>query len=103
MDIFYGQFKSVVDCPTCQYESIQFDPFSVCSLPLINNNKKKIEVIFIKNHVHESKIIIAYDAAEKKKLPFLETEVRNRVEITQGVKIIFYVATYQTCDILQED
>lgn len=46
----YGQYKSIVDCPKCQYESIQFDPFLVVSLPLVNNNKKNFEIIFIRDH-----------------------------------------------------
>lgn len=38
----FGQFKSIVDCPNCQYESIQFDPFLMCTLPIVNDNVKKL-------------------------------------------------------------
>ena len=47
----YGQYKSIVDCPKCQSKSIQFDPFLLLSLPLINNNKKNLNVVFVKNHI----------------------------------------------------
>ena len=51
VDLMYGQYKSIVDCPKCEYESIQFDPFLVCSLPLVNNNKKDFTLTFVRKHV----------------------------------------------------
>ena len=42
VEIMYGQYRSVLDCPKCNYRSIQFDPFMMCSLPLVNNSLKKI-------------------------------------------------------------
>jgi ubiquitin C-terminal hydrolase len=66
----YGQYKSIVDCPKCQYESIQFDPFLMLSLPLINNNKKSIELIFIKDHTDEMSMTIAYDVKSKTTFKF---------------------------------
>ncbi len=29
-----GQYKSIVTCPTCNHESITFDPYSTLSLPI---------------------------------------------------------------------
>ncbi len=43
----YGQYRSVVDCPKCTKRSIQFDPFCMCSLPIINNSLKKLEITFL--------------------------------------------------------
>jgi ubiquitin carboxyl-terminal hydrolase 4/11/15 len=34
VDLFMGQYKSKVTCPTCQHESITFDPYSTLSLPI---------------------------------------------------------------------
>nr|CDS33928.1 ubiquitin carboxyl terminal hydrolase 4 [Hymenolepis microstoma] len=34
VDLFYGLLKSTVECPTCGYVSVTFDPFSSLSLPL---------------------------------------------------------------------
>lgn len=42
VDLMYGQYRSVVQCPTCDRVSITFDPFSVCSLPLVDNSRKSI-------------------------------------------------------------
>ena len=42
IETMYGQYRSVLDCPNCNYRSIQFDPFLMCSLPIVNNSTKKI-------------------------------------------------------------
>lgn len=34
VDLFMGQYKSIVTCPTCNHESITFDPYSTLSLPI---------------------------------------------------------------------
>jgi ubiquitin carboxyl-terminal hydrolase 4/11/15 len=57
----YGQYKSIVDCPKCQEKSIQFDPFLLLSLPLINTNKKHLNVVFIKNQIEEELVTVSYD------------------------------------------
>ena len=61
VDLMYGQYRSVLDCPKCQNHSIQFDPFLMCSLPIINSSKKKIEITFLKEHVLCEKITICFD------------------------------------------
>jgi ubiquitin C-terminal hydrolase len=62
----YGQYKSVLDCPKCKYQSVQFDPFLMVSLPIVNSKKKRVELVFIKNHVEEIKITLSYDSGEKR-------------------------------------
>ena len=34
VDLFSGQFKSTVQCPSCNKVSVTFDPYMVLSLPL---------------------------------------------------------------------
>lgn len=60
----YGQYKSVLDCPNpnCKHQSVQFDPFLIVSLPIVNSKKKRIDFVFVKNHVEESKITISYES-----------------------------------------
>ena len=50
VDLCYGQYKSVLNCPQCKNESVQFDPFLMCSMPLVNNNRKKMEIVFLRDH-----------------------------------------------------
>jgi hypothetical protein len=58
----YGQFKSKVSCPneSCKNISITFDPFSVCTLPLIDNSKKKIELTYVKDYIYTKKIFLTF-------------------------------------------
>lgn len=62
VDLMFGQFKSIVDCPKCEFESIQFDPFLMCTLPIVNDNLKKLEVNFLKDHFGITSLTICYDA-----------------------------------------
>jgi ubiquitin carboxyl-terminal hydrolase 4/11/15 len=42
VDLMYGQYKSVLDCPKCNNISVQFDPFLMVSLPIRDAKKKTI-------------------------------------------------------------
>eukprot|EP00697_Spironema_sp_BW2_P015488 gnl/Spiro4/6355_TR3277_c0_g1_i1.p1 gnl/Spiro4/6355_TR3277_c0_g1~~gnl/Spiro4/6355_TR3277_c0_g1_i1.p1 ORF type:complete len:734 (-),score=208.25 gnl/Spiro4/6355_TR3277_c0_g1_i1:122-2095(-) len=46
VDLFQGQFKSTVTCPTCHRVSVTFDPFMYLSLPLPFNNKRLVVATF---------------------------------------------------------
>lgn len=59
----YGQYRSVVDCPQCKNRSIQFDPFCMCSLPIINNTLKKLEVTYLEKHLYMCKLQVCFDKA----------------------------------------
>lgn len=34
INMFYGQFKSLVECPNCPHHSMTFDPFQLVSLSI---------------------------------------------------------------------
>ena len=38
IDLFYGQLKSKLQCKKCGKKSLNFDPFSILSLPIPNQN-----------------------------------------------------------------
>ncbi len=61
----YGQYKSIVDCPNCNFESIQFDPFLVCSLPIMNTSKKTMEITFLKDHIYTIKVVVGFETSQK--------------------------------------
>ena len=62
VDLFYGQFKSIVECPnpSCKNLSITFDPFSNVTLPLKDNSKKTLELIYLKDHIYSKKVYLTY-------------------------------------------
>ncbi len=73
------------------------------SLPLINNNKKNIELIFIKDHSEEISVNISYDVT--KKITFKEAlvEVRERLKLPNETKLIVYAASYSSWEYIEED
>lgn len=51
VELFYGQFKSELRCPTCNSLNITFDPFQVISLPLQNSYTEKFSTFSLpENH-----------------------------------------------------
>ena len=75
----FGQFKSILDCPECKYKSVQFDPFLVCSLPLKNDNIKKINLYFVKNTFNVSKLTISYLISDNLSMYDLFSQVRMKL------------------------
>lgn len=47
VDLFQGQYRSTLVCPTCSKVSIKFDPFMYLTLPIPNNSKKILKVFFL--------------------------------------------------------
>ncbi len=47
VDLFHGQFKSVVHCQTCSRYSVTFDPFSVISLPIPQDTNLAITFYYV--------------------------------------------------------
>jgi len=50
VDLFQGQFKSTVECPSCNKVSVTFDPFMYLQLPILHDKTRIIKVIFFKNN-----------------------------------------------------
>jgi hypothetical protein len=48
VDLFQGQLRSELTCPTCHQQSVTFDPFMFLSLPLPSDSKRTIEVVVLR-------------------------------------------------------
>jgi uncharacterized UBP type Zn finger protein len=44
--LFNGQYKSLLTCKTCKYESARFEPFSSIEVPLPENDQVSIQLIY---------------------------------------------------------
>lgn len=44
VDHFQGMYKSTLDCPTCAFQSVKFDPFMYLSVPLPQSRVRTVEV-----------------------------------------------------------
>lgn len=47
INVFFGQFKSVVECPKCGNNSMTFDPFQLVTLVTPDQSKVNYQVYFI--------------------------------------------------------
>jgi len=47
VDLFHGQLKSTVTCPTCSHISVTFDPFMFLSLPMPAKRARNIRVVIL--------------------------------------------------------
>ena len=75
----FGQFKSIVDCPQCSYESIQFDPFLMCSLPIVNDNVKKLDIVYLKDHLYMTTLTICYEISWGWKVSDILNEIKKKL------------------------
>jgi len=48
VDLFYGQYKSRLDCPRCNKTSVTFDPYVYLSVPMPSESRK-VRVLFFYN------------------------------------------------------
>lgn len=96
VDLMYGQYRSMLDCPNCKNRSIQFDPFMMCSLPLVNNSLKHIEVTYLERNLVMKKTQISFDKSWRWTMGDLAKELCKKLNKSNS-NLVFYVATYATC------
>ena len=99
VDLMYGQYRSMLDCPNCSYHSIQFDPFLMCSLPIINSSAKRLEINYIENNLSCHKIQVSFQKTWNWTMENVGNQLAKKLG-TNGKKLIFYVATYATCQLI---
>jgi ubiquitin C-terminal hydrolase len=61
VDLFQGQLRSELTCPTCHQQSVTFDPFMFLSLPLPSDSKRTIEVVVLRymSHAQQTKYAVS--------------------------------------------
>lgn len=98
----YGQFKSIVQCPNeqCGHVSVTFDPFSVCSLPILNTASKTLEITFIKDQVYTRKLNLAYSLEKSPTLEDLLPDLRSKVGLSSETPLLIYVGSYSSCEVV---
>eukprot|EP00826_Nyctotherus_ovalis_P051615 TRINITY_DN6456_c0_g1_i6.p1 TRINITY_DN6456_c0_g1~~TRINITY_DN6456_c0_g1_i6.p1 ORF type:complete len:1112 (+),score=393.75 TRINITY_DN6456_c0_g1_i6:120-3455(+) len=82
VDLFYGQYKSILQCPLCYKYSITFDPFSVVSLPVPQDTKTRLIVTYVPYSM-KKKLIRTVMAMER---DASVDELREQLVETFGVK-----------------
>jgi hypothetical protein len=114
VDLFHGQYKSKIDCPSCGKTSITFDAFSNITLPIPKPTQK--EITFYMIHANNTsiplKLKINYDKMKPYTLKDLKIEIGctlnknpdNLVIIHHGYnEIELHVDTENTNDVRKKN
>lgn len=104
VDLMYGQFKSVVQCPNehCKFLSITFDPFSSCTLPLVDNSKKSIEIMTLRQHIYSKKVHLTYSLDKEYTVEEKLDELRSLLGAKADARVVLYVASYTSCEAISQ-
>ena len=88
VDIFYGQYKSILQCPICKKYSITFDPFSIISLPIPQNDKISLELYYVPYDIRKniSKVIVTLTKFDK--INKIREELVNKLNVNKYGSII---------------
>ena len=74
----------------------------MCSLPIINNSTKTIEVTYLVDHVVFEKMTVTFEKSSGWKMYDVLNEVKKRINKPES-RLITYVASYASCDIINEN
>ena len=92
VDLFYGQFKSIITCSECKRNNITFDPFMILSLNLpYEYNKVSIKFFYNKNvYVYDLQIFNDTTLYELKVKLFENEEIVKKCDlnINKDLKLI---------------
>lgn len=72
----------------------------MCTLPIVNDNLKKLEVNFLRNHFDMTTMTICYDTAWGWKVGDLLMEVKKKLGIDEEERLVAYITSYSACETL---
>ncbi|EAR94414.2 ubiquitin carboxyl-terminal hydrolase (macronuclear) [Tetrahymena thermophila SB210] len=96
VDLMQGQFKSKVTCPDCSKESITFDPFLTCSLPIPNKEIKVISMylIFANNRKTAIEVKYTYEPDQSKQQTIKDLKEYIQKTYQTSSNLILYSLTF---------
>ena len=93
IDIFYGQYKSCVTCPKCEFKSVSFNSFLSLELPITENKSYMAISIYFIDFFKDSPILFFTVILSKneQKIYFL----RKKISILLDIDILEFELVYQ--------
>jgi ubiquitin carboxyl-terminal hydrolase 4/11/15 len=82
-DVFYGQFKTRIECPDCGKVSITFDPYQLISLPIQTTFSVNLEIYYIDAY-HKEKALKFEPTLMSIKREFDDLEVQDLIDQLAG-------------------
>jgi hypothetical protein len=55
----------------------------MCSLPIVNDNVKKLEILYLKDHLQATTITICYEVSWGWKMSDILKDLRKKLDISQ--------------------
>lgn len=77
--------------------SITFDPFSSCTLPLVDNSKKTLELVTLREHIYSKKVHLTYSLDRDYTVEEKLDELRTLLGAKPDSRVVLYVASYTSC------
>ena len=74
----------------------------MCTLPIVNDNLKKLEINFINKDISVTTLTICYDVSWNWKLYDLFEDVKKKLNLDNNIKLLSYVTSFSTCNILSK-
>jgi len=98
VDMFYGQFKSTLNCAICNRISITFDPFLMASIPIPSTKLVPLQGYLIQYNLNKDGegLYKNYKLEVKVKENEKVADFRNRIFEKYGVKQSSYLITWVT-------
>jgi ubiquitin C-terminal hydrolase len=87
-DLFLGQFKSTLVCPTCQETSVVFDPYMSISVPIPSKMLHRV-VIFVPLDPHKKPTKYLLRLPEEARLELLKASVARRTQLSMRSLHVF--------------
>ena len=86
VDLFYGQYKSCVICPQCNYKSINFNSFLSLELPINQNKNYNLFTICYIDHLKESPFVYFNVTLQKNEMKIFI--LRKKIANFLGIDIL---------------
>ena len=84
---FQGQFKSSVLCKTCQYVSVNFEPFMYLPLPLPDANIRQVHLVFVPSHQNQEVMDLMLNMSQSDNVCHLKDKIKEELNYKPEVKL----------------
>lgn len=93
VDLFHGQLKSTVTCPTCSQVSVTFDPFLFLSLPLPSRRPRSLRVLVLGDELADQ-VDIVISAKKDRTIAGLKIAVLARAGLSSEKHTVHIAEVY---------
>lgn len=94
VDLFQGQYRSTLVCPTCHKVSVKFDPFMYLTLPIPNTRKWRGRVYVVPQHAAQPLVQVDVQLPATATVAELRTKVADLLSMDPACLLMGEVWSY---------